>query len=85
MSNESSVFKMPSSFRYKDVFLKGKPQHNKTDSFSIKHPAMNLGRRAKIFNPFDALKGFSDELEKVEQINEANFTEDGNEDIEEYP
>ena len=28
---------------------------------------MELSRRAKIFSPFDALKGFSDELAKAEE------------------
>lgn len=28
---------------------------------------MDLSRRAKIFNPFDALKGFSDELSKAQE------------------
>ena len=66
MNSESSVIEIPSNFRYRDVFLKGKPKHDKTDSFSIKHPAMDLGRRAKIFSPFDALKGFSDAISTQE-------------------
>ena len=49
-------------FRYKQVYEKGKPKHLPYDSFSIKHPAMDLSRRAKIFSPFDALKGFDEEL-----------------------
>ena len=60
---------LPPTFRYKSVFEKGKPKHEPNDTFSIKHPAMDLSRRAKIFSPFDALKGFSDELAKYEQIN----------------
>ena len=56
-----------SSFRYKDVYEKGKPVHDKNDSFSAKHPPMELSKRAKIFSPFDALKGFSDELAKTEE------------------
>ena len=51
---------MPADFQYRDVFLKGKPEHDRYDSFRIKHPRMNVGHRAKIFAPFDALKGFSD-------------------------
>ena len=43
---------MPADFRYKDVFLQGKP---KTPA---RHPAMNIGHRAKIFAPFAALRGF---------------------------
>ncbi len=52
--------RMPADFKYLNVFLKGKPRHNNTDPFMLKHPAMDCGRRAKIFSPFDALKGFSE-------------------------
>jgi hypothetical protein len=57
---------LPSSFRYKNVLEKGRPVHDKYDSFSLKHPAMDLSRRAKIFSPFDALRGFDDELVKTQ-------------------
>lgn len=50
---------MPEDFAYRDVFFKGRPRHQKTDPFGIRHPAMDLGKRAKIFAPFDALRGFS--------------------------
>ena len=50
---------MPEDFAYRDVFLKGRPRHQKTDPFGIRHPCMDLGKRAKIFAPFDALRGFS--------------------------
>ena len=50
---------MPEDFAYRDVFAKGRPQHPTTDPFGIRHPAMEPGRRAKIFAPFDALRGFS--------------------------
>ncbi len=53
------------SFRYRATAKKGRPLHEKTDSFYAKHPPMELSRRAKIFSPFDALKGFSDELAKA--------------------
>ena len=43
---------MPVDFRYRDVFLRGKP---KTPA---RHPAMDTGHRAKIFAPFAALRGF---------------------------
>ncbi|MCR5357931.1 MAG: hypothetical protein K6E63_11080 [Lachnospiraceae bacterium] len=66
MSNATDNTALPSSFRYRNVLEKGKPVHDKNDSFSIKHPAMDLSRRAKIFNPFDALKGFGDELSKAQ-------------------
>ena len=53
---------MPADFRYRDVFLKGKPQHDRFDLFRIRHPSMDVGRRAKIFSPFDALKGFNEAI-----------------------
>jgi hypothetical protein len=75
---------IPSSFRYRKVLEKGKPVHDKNDSFSIRHPAMDLSRRAKIFNPFDALKGFSDELSKAqEEVTDTFLDETGP--IEETP
>ena len=52
----------PPHFRYKDVLARGKPTHKKYDTFSIKHPSMALEKRAKIFNPFDALKGFNEAI-----------------------
>ena len=73
-----------SSFRYREVYEKGKPVHEKNDSFSMKHPPMELSRRAKIFSPFDALKGFSDELAKAEQET-ANVFKEKNDPVEEYP
>lgn len=58
--NAVGYMTMPAEFPYRDVFLIGKPQHNRFDLFSAKHPKMDVGRRAKIFAPFDALKGFSE-------------------------
>ena len=37
---------------------------------------MNLLRRAKIFSPFDALKGFQDELSKAQSEVTAGFLAD---------
>ena len=51
---------MPADFRYRDVFLRGKPHHDRYDNFRIKHPSMGADQRAKIFSPFDALKGFGE-------------------------
>jgi len=53
------AIKMPEDFRYRDVFLKGKPKHDMYDAFRVRHPRMDANRRAKIFAPFDALRGFS--------------------------
>ncbi len=52
-------FPMPIDFPYRDVFLQGRPRHPKMDPFWIRHPPMDPGRRAKIFAPFDALRGFN--------------------------
>ena len=51
---------MPENFRYKEVLKKGKPGHDRYDYFFIKHPQMPAGKRAKLFAPFDALRGFSE-------------------------
>ena len=49
---------MPDHFKYKSVFLHGKTQHGPEDPFRIRHPLMPCSRRAKLFSPFDALRGF---------------------------
>ena len=49
---------MPADFKYKSVFLHGKTQHETEDPFRIRHPIMPCSRRAKLFSPFDALRGF---------------------------
>lgn len=54
------VMAMPANFRYREVFLKGRPRHDRYDPFRIRHPSMDRGHRAKIFSPFDALKGFNE-------------------------
>ena len=51
-------------------FLKGKPQHDRDDPFRIRHPKMPCDKRAKIFSPFDALKGFSEALAAQEALKE---------------
>ena len=73
MNTADNINQIPPSFRYRDVYEKGKPKHEANDSFRVRHPAMDLSRRAKIFNPFDALKGFSDELSKVERKEKEGF------------
>ena len=62
------AMQMPSNFRYRDVFLKGMPVHDVWDSFRVKHPAMPASRWAKIFSPFDALKGFDEAISSKEKI-----------------
>ena len=51
---------MPATFRYRSLFLHGRPRHEKYDDFWMKHPPMDHVHRAKIFAPFDALAGFDD-------------------------
>jgi len=53
------VMPMPAGFKYREVFLRGKPQHERFDAFRLRHPMMDVGKRAKIFAPFDALRGFN--------------------------
>ena len=31
---------MPVDFKYKEVFLKGRPRHSRLDEFAIRHPGM---------------------------------------------
>ncbi len=50
---------IPAQFKYLDVFLTGRPRHQKMDPFWIRHPSMDVAKRAKLFAPFDALRGFS--------------------------
>ena len=54
------VMPMPANFSYRDVFFRGKPRHDRYDPFRIRHPVMDTRHRAKIFSPFDALKGFGE-------------------------
>ena len=58
----------PPHFKYKEALDKGKPSHGKFDAFSIRHPAMPLEKRAKIFSPFDALKGFHEAIAAKEDV-----------------
>ena len=58
------------SLKYRDVFLKGYPAHERLDSFRMKHPSMDYGQRAKIFSPFDALRGFSEAVAAKEVLYE---------------
>ena len=54
---------MPEDFKFKDLYLAGRPKHEKFDEFWCKHPPMDCGKRAKIFKPFTALRGFEEEIE----------------------
>ncbi|MBR6185790.1 MAG: hypothetical protein IKQ41_05955 [Clostridia bacterium] len=45
------------AFPYLQVLLQGRPRHGR-DEFTLRHPRMEQGQRAKIFAPFDALDGY---------------------------
>lgn len=59
---------MPAGFAHADIFMHGRPRHGLAgkaqtyDAFYRKHPPMDVVRRAKIFAPFDALRGFSEAI-----------------------
>ena len=59
---------IPTGFKYKDVYERGRPQHKTWDSFKLKHPPMSASRWAKIYAPFDALKGFDDAIGAQEEL-----------------
>ncbi len=62
---------MPADFRYREVFARGKPRHTRTDAFRARHPSMDVGRRAKIFAPFDALQGFGEAVAAKDELYES--------------
>ena len=53
----------PVERKYREAFARGRPQHESCDEFSLRHPKMPLGQRAKIFAPFAALSGFEERIE----------------------
>ena len=53
-------------FRYQKVHDKGRPVHEADDGFELRHPVMDLVRRAKLFQPFDALQGFVERIRDSE-------------------
>ena len=83
----SDKYAMPENFKYREVILKGKPRHSADDPFLIRHPKMDLARRAKLFAPFDALRGFSaaviakDERYEARKEMDAEILEDLNQKI----
>jgi len=66
----TGTMQVPANFQYYDVLAKGYPKHIWTDPFRIKHPSMDCSKRAKIFNPFDALKGFDEAVASQEILYE---------------
>ena len=52
---------IPLQFPYLGVLLQGRPRHGE-DAFSLRHPRMERGKRAKLFAPYDALDGYSEHI-----------------------
>ena len=63
---ELSKMSMPADFPYAAIYRKGKPKHKKYDDFRRRHPSMDVAHRAKLFSPFDALRGFDFAVHKKE-------------------
>lgn len=57
---------MPIDFKYKKVHQMGRPRHEKYSDFWREHTPMDRQHRAKIFSPFDALKGYDEAIESKE-------------------
>ena len=79
MSMGIGYMPMPEGFRYAELAKAGRPQHKKFDEFWCRHPPMELGKRAKIFAPFAALKGFEEKIDssqrqvRIEQEREIEY------------
>lgn len=63
---ENDLPDFPEGFQYQEIFLLGRPRHPENDVFRYRHPVMEAGHRAKIFSPFDALKGFDEAIRAQE-------------------
>ena len=80
---------MPAGFPYAEIIRRGRPKHGKPGDFSTydafyrKHPPMDARRRAKIFAPFDALKGFSAAVaaKEVLYVEKSELTESEKDDL----
>ena len=59
---------VPADFRYMRIYLQGKPQHERFDAFRLRHPSMPVSQRAKLFAPFDALRGFDFAIMETEAL-----------------
>ena len=49
-------------FAYADIIDRQRPVHT-DDAFGRRHPSMSMAKRAKIFAPFAALKGFDEAIQ----------------------
>ena len=57
--------------RYAAIMNARRPAHN-GDDFSVRHPTMPRGKRAKLFAAFDALSGYDEAIASQEVIYEAH-------------
>lgn len=64
---------MPPDFRYREVFEAGRPYHEPFSEFDLKHPKMEMSRRAKLFAPFDAMAGYKELIAEVERKHEEEY------------
>ena len=64
-------------FPYLQALFQQRPRH-RMDEFEFQHPPMEREKRAKIFAPFDALRGFSAAIleKKAESEREGERTEE---------
>lgn len=67
------IIPIPANFKYADVLRRGRPRHEKWDSFSLRHPPMTAAHWAKIFSPFDALDGFDERIAEKEVLYESRI------------
>ena len=67
--------------KYPYAFHRQRPPHEGCDEFTVRHPKMQLGQRAKIFSPFAALRGFETAIDsKLERyVGRAELTEEDQE------
>ena len=54
--------------QYRLMLALGRPKHEHTDDFSLRHPPMRLEQRAKIFSPFSALQGFEQAIDEKRRL-----------------
>ena len=58
-------------FDYSALLQKQRPTH-RGDAFYVRHPPMPREKRAKIFAPFAALKGFEEAIENTAEASQAD-------------
>ena len=54
--------------KYAYAFSRCRPEHGRCDEFSLRHPKMPLGQRAKTFSPFSALRGFEEAIDEKREL-----------------